>query len=119
MYFTPEIVAGIMIAIIGSQGFWAFVLYKVQKHDRKKDITTRTDLAILHDLVYKYTRKAIERGYTTFYEFENTATLYDLYKEYGGNGTGAELYAEFCKLPKKYNRIGDKGNDKRNEDEDH
>ena len=45
--------------------------------------------------------------------------LYDLYKEYGGNGTGAELYAEFCKLPKQFDWMGDKGNDKRNEDEDH
>ena len=119
MYFTPEIVAGILIAIISSQGFWAFVIYKLQKRDQKKDITTRTDLAILHDLVYKYTRKAIARGYTTFYEFDNTTMLYELYKEYGGNGTGAELYAEFCKLPKQYDWMGDKNNDKRNEDENH
>lgn len=104
MFFSAEAILGIFALLIGSQGFWALILYKVQKHDRQQDITTRTDLAILHDLVYKYTRKAIDRGYTTFYEFDNTSALYELYKEYGGNGTGTELYAEFCKLPKRYDR---------------
>lgn len=110
MYFSIEAIVSIIIALVASQGFWALILYKVQKYDEKKDIRARADLAILHDLVYKYTRKAINRGYTTFYEFDNTTMLYDIYTEYGGNGTGAQLYAEFCKLPKKYDMIGEKGN---------
>ena len=119
MHFLYEAFISIIFFLIGSQGFWALVLYKMQKRDEKKDIRARADIAILHELVYKYTRKAIARGYTTFYEFDNTTMLYNLYKEYGGNGTGAELYAEFCKLPKQYDWMGDKNNDKRNEDEDH
>ena len=112
MHFTPEMVVTILLpALFASQGIWSLILYEVQKRDMKKDIRVRADLAILHDLVYKYTRKAIDRGYTTFYEFDNTSALYQIYKEYGGNGTGEELYNEFCKLPKRYDRIlGDKAN---------
>ena len=83
---------------------------KELKRDEKKDIRARADLVILHDLVYKYTRKAIARGYTTFYEFDNTSRLYQIYTEYGGNSTGTQLYEEFCQLPKRYDRIGDKEN---------
>ncbi len=107
MHFSSETFVSIILLLIGSQGFWTLIMYKIQKRDEKKDLRARADLAILHDLVYKYTRRAIERGYTTFYEFDNTTTLYQIYAEYGGNGTGKELYEEFCKLPKKYNRLGE------------
>ncbi len=112
MHYTPEMIVTILLpALIASQGLWGVILYKVQKRDQKKDIRARADLVILHDLVYKYTRKAIDRGWTTFYEFDNTSALFQIYKEYGGNGTGEELYNEFCKLPKRYDRIGVKGDE--------
>lgn len=114
MYFSLEALVSIMVALVASQGFWALILYKIQKRDEMKDIRTRADLAILHDLVYKYTRKAINRGYTTFYEFDNTTMLYDIYSEYGGNGTGEQLYEEFCKLPKHYDMIGERRNEHEN-----
>lgn len=114
MHFSSDIVLPIVFALFASQGFWALILYKVQKRDEQKDIRTRADIAILHDLVYKYTRRAIARGYTTFYEFDNTTMLFQIYSEYGGNGTGAQLYEEFCKLPKRYDMIGVKGNEHEN-----
>lgn len=117
MHFSPEMVVTILLpALIASQGVWSLILYKAQRRDNQKDLRTRADLAILHDLVYKYTRKAIDRGYTTFYEFDNTSALYHVYKEYGGNGTGEELYKEFCKLPKYYNRIGEEEEENGNGD---
>ena len=109
MHITPEMIVTIIVpALIASQGLWTLILYLVQRNDKKKDIRTRADLVILHDLVYNRTRKAIDRGYTNFYEFENTTDLYNIYSEYGGNGTGKELYEQFCKLPKTYDRIGGK-----------
>ena len=110
MHFSSEALVSIIFLLIGSQGFWALIMYKMQKRDEKKDIRARADLVILHDLVYKYTRKAIARGYTTFYEFDNTSRLYQIYVEYGGNGTGTQLYEEFCQLPKRYDMTGDKEN---------
>lgn len=118
MHFSSEAFISIIVLLIGSQGFWALVLYKMQKRDEKKDIRARADIAILHELVYKYTRKAIARGYTTFYEFDNTTMLFEIYSEYGGNGTGEQLYAEFCKLPKRYDMVEDKENGHENNEGD-
>lgn len=108
MHCSSDALVSIILLLIGSQGFWALIMYEMQKRDKKKDIRARADLVILHDLVYKYTRKAITRGYTTFYEFDNTSQLYQIYVEYGGNGTGKQLYEEFCQLPKKCDITEDK-----------
>ena len=96
-----EILITILIpAILASQGFWSVLLYKMQKRDMNHDIRLKADLVILHDLVYKYCKKAIVRGYTTFDEFDNLTELFSVYKELGGNGTGRHLYDEVSKLPK-------------------
>ncbi len=87
-------------ALFASQGFWALILYKVQKKEEKRDLGTKADLAILHDLVYRYCKVAIRRGHTSFDEFDNITELFNVYEELGGNGTGKKLYEEYCKLPK-------------------
>lgn len=88
-------------AILASQGLWTYLLYKRQKKDESKDLRLQADLAILHDLVYRYCKKAILRECTTFDEFENITSLYKIYRKIGGNGTCERLYEEYCKLPKK------------------
>ena len=88
-------------ALFASQGVWSLILYQVQKKNEKKDLRTRADLAILHDLVYRYCCEAIARGYTGFDEFDDINSLYEIYTAIGGNGTGKKLYEEYCKLPKK------------------
>lgn len=116
MHVTPEMIVTILLPMLfASQGLWSYILFKAQQRDRRHDLRERADLAILHDLVYKYTQKAIHRGYTTFTEFDNTTALYNIYKEYGGNGTGEELYNEFCKLPKRYEMESKNENYKRND----
>ena len=88
-------------AILASQGFWTYVLYKVKRRDERNDVRKKADLVILHDLVYKYTQHAILRGYTTFDEFDNVTEMFQVYTEIGGNGTGAKLYEDFCRLEKR------------------
>ena len=98
----PEVFVTILIpAILASQGFWSYLLYKVQKRDERFDLRKKADLVILHDLVYRYCKEAIVRGFTTFDEFDNVTALYGVYEDLGGNGTGKKLYEEYCKLPKK------------------
>ena len=98
----PEVFVTILIpAILASQGFWSYLLYKVQKRDERFDLRKKADLVILRDLVYRYCKEAIVRGFTTFDEFDNVTALYDVYEDLGGNGTGSKLYEEYCKLPKK------------------
>lgn len=88
-------------ALFASQGVWSLILYQVQKKNEMKDLRTKADLAILHDLVYRYCCQAIARGYTGFDEFDDISSLYEIYTAIGGNGTGKKLYEEYCKLPKK------------------
>lgn len=97
-------------AILASQGFWTYILYKVKRRDEKNDLGRQADLAILHDLVYKYCEKAILRGYTTFNEFDNITALYEVYEKIGGNGTGSKLYEEFSKLEKRQDILTDNVN---------
>lgn len=91
----------IIPALVASQGLWTYLLYRRQRHDEVHDLRAKADLAILHDLIYRYCKEAIIRGYTTFDEFDNMSILYGIYHEYGGNGTGDKLYQEFCSLPAK------------------
>ena len=88
-------------ALFASQGIWSLILYQVQKKNEKKDLRTKADLVILHDLVYRYCCKAIMRGHTFFDEFDNISSLYEVYAAIGGNGTGKKIFEEYCKLPKK------------------
>ncbi len=87
-------------ALFASQGLWTYILYRQQKKDSIHDLRTRADLVILHDLLYRYCKSAIKEGYTTFDEFDNVTAIYTIYTEIGGNGTGRQLYEEFCALPK-------------------
>lgn len=104
----PEVLITILIpAILASQGFWTYILYKAKQRDERHDLRRKADLVILHDLIYRYCQTAILRGYTTFSEFDNVTALYQVYKEIGGNGTGEKLYEEFCKLPKKQETLFD------------
>ena len=89
-------------ALFASQGIWSLILYQMQKKNEKTDLRTKADLVILHDLLYRYCRKAITRGYTCFDEFDNVTSLYEVYSAIGGNGTGEQLYKEYCKLPKQH-----------------
>lgn len=92
----------IVPAIFASQGLWTYLLYKRQKKDESNDLRVQADLVILHDLIYKYCKKAIVRGYTLFDEFDNVTALFNVYNKIGGNGTAKKLYDEYCTLPKKY-----------------
>lgn len=99
--FLMQLIICVVPAILASQGMWTYILYKKQKKDEVYDLKTQADLVILHDLIYRYCKEAIKRGYTTFSEFDNITSLYSVYAKIGGNGTGKELYEEYCKLPKK------------------
>lgn len=92
----------IVPAIFASQGLWTYLLYKRQKKDESNDLRVQADLVILHDLIYRYCKKAIVRGYTLFDEFDNITALFNVYSKIGGNGTAKKLYDEYCTLPKKY-----------------
>ena len=96
----------VLVAIIGSSSLTSFIMFLIQRHDRKKeneeaDTSARAKMLIGlgHDRILWITDKIIDRGCITLKEKRNLKYLYEPYKELGGNGD-CEIGYEACqKLP--------------------
>ncbi len=102
---TTEQIALIIVAIFGSQGFWAFVtkMYDNKRKDKAVDpqiiaLIKDAIVAILHDRLYQACRYYLSIGKIDEDGFANLKTMYNSYHGLGGNGTGTELYNRTCKL---------------------
>lgn len=81
---TIETIITIVISVIASSGFWAFIQYLVNRNDSSSKLL----LGISHDRIMFLSRQYIERGYITPEEYENLIVyLYDPYIQRGGNGS--------------------------------
>lgn len=95
-----EFIVTIVVATLASSGLWSLVLYKVQKHDEKKDALTRLILGLAYREITELCIKYIQRGYVTKEEYEDLVKyLFTPYKELGGDGTAEKLIDEVKKLP--------------------
>ena len=105
MVETRDVIT-ILIAIIGSGGFWTALQYHWQRRDDRRlkseqacSTERKAMLALLHDRIYASTTEIIERGEVTVEELDNLGYLYRPYKALGGNGTGEKLIKDVAKLP--------------------
>lgn len=106
---TPEyILFAVIGSVFASSGFWSIILYLMQRGTKKReleackeDLNREANIALLHDRIYEIVETAIERGWTTFEEYDNLTGLYTIYKKIGGNGTGKDFYDTFKTLPKR------------------
>lgn len=95
-----EFIVTIVVATLASSGLWSLILYKVQKHDEKKDALTRLILGLAYREITELCIKYIQRGYVTKEEYEDLVKyLFTPYKELGGDGTAEKLIDEVKKLP--------------------
>ena len=86
----------IIIALLASSGFWAFLQRKKDKTDFRKDLL----LGLAHDRMMHLCLVYIDRGWISADEYENLHTfLYKPYAEVGGNGSVSKLMKEVDKLP--------------------
>lgn len=86
----------ILVAVLASSGFWAFL----QHVSEKKSSQSKMLLGIGHDRLMYLGMKYIERGNITKDEYENLHTyLYAPYKKLGGNGACDRIMREVDKLP--------------------
>ena len=86
----------VIIAILGSGGFWAIL----QRRSDAKDINKRMLLGLAHDKLLYLLMKYVDRGSVSADEFENVHKyLYLPYKEMGGNGIVEKLMREVERLP--------------------
>lgn len=86
----------ILLAFVGSAGFWGFL----EARRKKNDANTRLLVGIAHDRIVYLGMKYVERGYITQDEFENLEVyLYEPYAAAGGNGSAKRVMEEVRKLP--------------------
>jgi len=86
----------IVVAVVASSGFWAFL----QSISDKKNAKTKMLVGLAHDRIMYLGMAAIEKGSITRDEYENLNTyLYQPYKKLGGNGVCERIIKEVDKLP--------------------
>ena len=86
----------IVCALLGSAGFWKFVIKKTDRNDAKTELL----IGLAHDRIMYLGCCYIERGYITQEEYENLHEyLYVPYEKAGGNGSAKRVMSEVDKLP--------------------
>lgn len=86
----------VVLAVLASSGFWAFLQHKNEKKDGK----TQMLIGLAHDRIIHLGMNYIERGYVTKDEYANLHDyLYTPYEKLGGNGSAKKVMDEVKKLP--------------------
>lgn len=93
----------ILLALIGSAGFWGYLdsrRVRREKKDDKKNANTRLLVGMAHDRIIFLGMKYVERGFITKDEYENLNDyLFEPYAAAGGNGSAKRVMEEVRKLP--------------------
>lgn len=91
-----ELLATVVVSILGSSGLWTLVSKRLDR----KDVKTKLLLGLAHDRIMQSGTYYLERGYITNDEYENLYNyLYEPYLEMGGNGSAKRLMEQVEKLP--------------------
>ena len=94
-----DLVVTIIITVVASSGFWAFLQSILNNRAKKKSIDRRALLALLHDKLYCSLSEIILKGTISPDDYDNLMYLYEPYKELGGNGTCERMMEEVKKMP--------------------
>lgn len=94
-----DTIATIIVAVIASSGFWAFVNGVIAARKEKKSLERRALVALLHDKLYCACQEYIKQGHISADDYENLTYLYEPYIAMGGNGTCERLKKEVDNLP--------------------
>ncbi len=93
---TVGIVISVVIALLASSGFWAYIA----SYRDKRSMQTELLIGLAHDRLISLGIEYITRGSITQDEYENLHVyLYRPYEKLGGNGTVKRIMLEVDKLP--------------------
>ena len=109
MVSPTTMILSIIGAVFASTGFWVFVTYLLQRHDNKKDKTSKQItlqsqmlLGLGHDRIIYLGSKYLDKGFITKEEYEGlNKYLFVPYQNLGGNGTAEKIMREVEQLPMK------------------
>ena len=93
---TKELIAAVVVAVLGSNGLWAFL----QSKSTRKTARDRMILGLGHAEIFRVAEKYIHRNGITMSELEDLEKyLYKPYSDMGGNGAAAAIVAKCRELP--------------------
>lgn len=96
MHISSEIIVTIVVAIIGSGGFWSFLQYYREKKSGLNAMVLGLGFSQLNEECNRY----IDKGYISVDELNSlTKYLYEPYKALGGDGIAEKLYNKVIQLP--------------------
>lgn len=99
MHFL-ELAVTVLVSVLASSGFWAYI----QSRRDKKDAKTQLLLGLAHDRIMSQGVAYLKRGWITPDEYENLHDyLYLPYQKMGGNGSAKKIMEEVKNLPTKPN----------------
>jgi hypothetical protein len=90
-----QTVITILVTILASNGFWAFLQYR-SNHKGTQAMILR---AMAHDRIVYLGKLYIHDGYITQDEYENLYEMFEPYTKLGGNGGAKRIMKEVDKLP--------------------
>ena len=96
MEHTLEMIVTIVVAVLGSNGLWAWI----QSRSKAKSARDRMLMGLGHAEIFRLCEKYIQRGAITVNELEDLDKyLFRPYSDLGGNGTAAAMVDKCKKLP--------------------
>lgn len=95
-----DVIVTIVIAIIGSNAFFEFIRWSVERRDSKKESPERLMLRALgEEKLGKLLRKWLHSDVRLADDWRIIDALYNGYKALGGNGEISKLYDEAKQVP--------------------
>lgn len=95
-----DVIVTIVIAIIGSNAFFEFIRWSVERWDSKKESPERLMLRALgEEKLGKLLRKWLHSDVRLADDWRIIDALYNGYKALGGNGEISKLYDEAKQIP--------------------
>lgn len=90
-----NIVVSVVIALIASSGFWAFLDKRREKDSGQEELLR----GLAADRIMFLGMRYIEKGWISSDEHKNLLGLYKPYLKVGGNGTAMKIMEEVNRLP--------------------
>lgn len=106
---TPhETFVAIILAIVGSGGFWSLMQFIATKHSEKRSATARMLLGLGHEQLLQQCAFYEMRGYITADEYDELDRyLYKPYQQLGGNGAVEREIKKLQALPSEKKEVKD------------
>lgn len=93
-------VAGIILAVFASSGFWQLVIYKVQRRDKRKTAAEQALMYLLRQDLIARCDYWLDKESIPINEWTSIVQENQIYHELGGNGDLKERMDELDEKPK-------------------